>query len=289
MHSKTQLTLGGLLAIVCVLVVLVVFLVPLLQQEGLGPSRVYCMSNLRSINSAIMLYKSANDGCFPWLYDTMTAWDTTEVGTNRNVNPFGTKDDPNNPRPRSITSLMFMLVRQDQPAGIFRCPSDRSGMLDDNPKARQDDGDMIAGNYYMDFSKPQNVSYSWQAPIWKNGRFAQGVDSAEPETVVAADMTPRYGWDEKWTPRPIDSQSTQADIEKQLSYNHNGKQVNILRVAGNISCVRRPDVGKDNDNIYTASGNPNSSSQGATSLDIRQHLSTRDTFLIGPVGRTEAK
>jgi hypothetical protein len=230
-----------------------------------------------------MLYMSASSRDYPWLRDTMTAWDTTPVGTNRNINPSGTKDDPNNPKPRSITALMFMLVRQDQPPGMFRCPSDKHSVVDRNVKADANDGDVRKGEYYLDFSGPENVSYSWQAPIWKDGRFLQGIDGSKTETVVIADMTPA-ATNPQWKPADV-TQLAGSAIEAQNSPNHKGKFNNILRVAGNIQGAKRPDVGIDNDNIFTASGAPYAGSRGATSLDIRKHLSPRDTFLIGPVGR----
>jgi len=261
-------------------------------------NRTICMSNLRSINSAIVLYRSANDGAYPWLSDTMTAWDTTPVGANRDVNPFGTGDDPNNPKPRSITALIFMLVRQDQPPGMFRCPSDKSSVWDRDSKARRDDGDktsgVLEGEYYWDFSKPENVSYSWQAPIWKDGRFLQGIDNAETETVVIADMTPP-ATKASWKPADISHLPPKA-VMAQNSPNHQVEQNNLLLVAGNVIAAKRPDKtaglgGGIMDNIYTAGGSEANGSQwhGSTSLDIHKHLSPRDTFLIGPVGRSEAE
>ena len=291
MHNKAGLTLGELLVIVGVLALLAFLLIPTLNSHPEHTNRTVCMSNLASINKAIMLYKSANNEAFPWLGDTMTAWDTTPVGINRNIDPSGAGSDPNHPKPRSITALMFMLVRQDQPPGIFRCPSDKSSVVAEDLKADANDGDVQKGEYYLVFSRPENVSYSWQAPIWKDGRFRNGLDAKDTETVAAADMTPRYGWQDKWVPKAIGSQSSQAEFERQLSYNHKGKQVNILRVAGNVEAVKRPDVGIDNDNIYTAGGSDANSNRwhGSTSLDILQHLSKRDSFLIGPVGRAEVK
>jgi hypothetical protein len=47
------------------------------------------------------------------------------------------------------------------------------------------------------------------------------------------------------------------------------------------------------DNIYTASGDKRRGCRSATSLDISEHLSTCDSFLIGPVrgiiGKSAAK
>ncbi len=269
---------GGLMTLAGVLMV-----AGLQRANGLT-NRTVCMSNLASINKAVIIYKGENDGAWPWLYDTMSEWDTTAVGTNRNVSPFGKKDDPNNPKRRSVTSLMFMLVRMNQSPGIFRCPSDRNAEYDLDVKAYADDGDILEGEYYWDFAKPQNVSYSWQAPLWKGGRFAQGMDNNEVEAVAVADMTPaatKAGWKAADVTK-LDG----AALEAQMSPNHQGERVNVLRVAGYIQPQKRPDVGVDKDNIYTASGDPNAGSPSATSLDIRKHLSKSDTFLIGPVGRT---
>jgi hypothetical protein len=298
MHGETGMTIWKLV-IGVVVGVFLLFLVAAILIPNSGsaielPNRTVCMSNLRSIGNALKLYRSENDGAWPWIGEVTSDPTVVRTGTNRNRSPL---KDPNAPCDRSITSLMFLLVRMDQPPGMFRCPSDKNSVVDDNTKAKQDDGDKDSGvrerQYYWDFSKPENLSYSWQAPVWKDGRFLQGILKGtyeeDTETAIAADMTPRYGGFEKWTPRAIDGQSTQADIEKQLSNNHKGKQVNILRVAGNVAAVKRPDVGIYRDSIYTASGNLNGGSQGATSLDIRKHLSSRDTFLIGPVGRAEAE
>ena len=164
-------------------------------------------------------------------------------------------------------------------------------MVERDAKAVEEDGDkasgVLEGEYYWDFSRPENVSYSWQAPIWNGKHFLQGIDGNQTEAVFCADMTPA-AVNPQWKPADVSKLDGEA-VEAQNSPNHKGKQVNILRVDGNIWGKTRSDVGIDKDNIYTASGDPNAGSQSSTSLNIRKHLSTRDTFLIGPVGRTEAK
>ncbi len=291
MHGEAKLTLGGVLLIVGVLVILVVCLWVSGEYFTEDCRRTVCMSNLKGIRSAIELYRSANGGAYPWLYDTITGWDTTPVGTNRNVNPFGTKDNPNNPTPRSITSLMFMIVRQDQPPGLFRCPGDKNNLFDPNSQVSVPvDGDLKEGEYYWDFSRSENVSYSWQAPIWKDGRFYQDANHALVDTAICGDMTPA-AVNPAWKSADVSKLASSA-IAAQNSPNHKGKQNNILMMAGDIRPIERPDIVVDptvpvNDNIYTAGGSEANASQwqGSTSLDIRKHLSTRDTFLIGPVGR----
>ena len=284
MRRTKAFTLVELLVVVGIIGLLAAILVPTLQQANELTNRTVCMANLSSINKAAMLYKSANEGIWPWLYNKNNAWDTTKVGQNRNL-------DPNTTVARSVTALMFMLVRQDQPPGIFRCPSDKGSLVDDNTKAKQVDSFIKEREYYLDFSKPENVSYSYQAPRYVNAStFANGVDSTETELVVYADMTPRYGGDEPWVPKVIESTMTPTEIEKQLSYNHKGKQVNILRVAGNVAGVKRPDVGLYQDLIYTAYGSDTSADAPRKGLlkSVSDHKKSSDTFLIGPYGRTEA-
>jgi hypothetical protein len=172
---------------------------------------------------------------------------------------------------------------------MFRCPSDKDSVGDDNTKAKVTDSFIKEREYYLDFSKPENVSYSYQAPLFVSPNYVNGVDSTETEMVVVADMSPTYGT-VKWDVKDMSlSTLTQTEIETQLSNNHKGKQVNILRVAGNVAAVKRPDVGLYQDNIYTSFG-PTITSDGprkATDITLGNHKNRSDTFLIGPRGRSE--
>jgi len=287
MHTRLGMTLAELVVLIFVLTAAAALTCVVSCRSEHDRGRVYCMSNLSSINKGLIVYKAANDDKWPWLYDTTPGWETMVVGTNRNVDPYGANDDPNNPKARSITALMFMLVRCDQSPYVFRCPSDVNSGEEDNVKADGKDGDVLDGEYYWDFAKPEHVSYSWQAPISRDGRFAQGINGSKTEMVIVADMTPRYEGEKKWTPIPIDDNTPESALKEQISHNHKGENMNVLRVAGNVSREKRPDVGVAKDNIYTACGKDFSKCRSATSIKLSDHVRPNDTFLIGPVGRAE--
>jgi len=244
----------------------------------------YCMVNLSAIGKAIVLYKGANDNKWPWIENVRSDWSNVPTGTNRQLAPNA---DPNNPGQRSITALMFLLVRDNQPAKLFTCPSDRDARYDVNTRYLVRDDDPNSETFYWDFSAPNSVSYSWQAPVFSGGRYVNGLDDEEPNVVVIADKTPRYG-SPNWQPDDM-SKTKDADIvRRNMSQNHRrGSEVNALMVGMNVVKQRRPDFALGGDNIYTASGEADAGSRSAVSLDMADHLSPRDSFLIGPVRKPQ--
>ena len=117
----TGITLGEVIVIVVASLVatMAVLLLPGMncgQGQELGPHRAVCMGNLKAIGSALTLYKGMNNNEWPWISDRITGWDRNVVGLNRGLDPNA---DPNNPGERSITALMFLLVRENQPCKLF--------------------------------------------------------------------------------------------------------------------------------------------------------------------------
>lgn len=287
MRRTKAFTLVELMVVVGIIGLLAAILVPALQKAQEMTNRAVCMGNLGSINKGLVVYKAANEDKYPWLFDKITTWGTLDTGENRDKDPFKPGLDPNNPTPRAITTLMFMMVRDGQAPGIFRCPSDKDSVVDDQTQAGEDDGDISEGDYYWDFSEPENVSFSIQAPRWVNGSsYDQGIQASQTEMVMFADMTPKYEGDEEWKPQEIKKDTPQEEVTAQLSYNHQQEQVNVLKVAGNVKAEKRPDVGVANDHIYAAYGDNFKQRRGGSD-SLQQHKKTKDTYLIGPVGRSE--
>ena len=289
MRQARAFTLVELLVVVGIIGLLVAILVPTLNDANELVNRTVCMAHLSGIYKAAVLYKGENDNIWPWLYNDINGWDevSTPVGTNRTKDPFLSA---NKSAKRSISTLMFMLVRQGQSPGLFRCPSDKNSLVDPNAKVGElIDGDMKEGEYYWDFSLPENVSYSYQAPKANttDANYVNGVSDSETELIVYADMSPAYEG-ESWNAADLSRITTmsQPEIAKQLSNNHKGKQINVLRVAGNVAGVKRPDVGDSFDQIYTTYKRTFSTRRTASSVSLADHQAARDTFLIGPRGRT---
>ena len=285
MRKSAGFTIVELVVVVTLVGFLSAALVPPLQQANRLTNRTVCMSNLASIGKALVLYKGTNENAWPWFDNDIKKWDTSAVGTSRDKNPF---KKAGKGLPRSITALPFLLVRDGQPVKLFACPSDRAASKDADivQKGKADEDD--PNYFYWDFSAARHISYSWQAPILDSkGTYRQGLSDRDNDAIVIADKTPA-AVQPNWRPDDMSKADTPAAISRNVSPNHRGVQVNALYVGMNVSRSDRPDIGDRRDNIYTASGNARSGSRSATSLDIRDHLSTRDTFLIGPVAGKKA-
>ncbi len=239
--------------------------------------RTVCMSNLSCIGKALVLYKGTHRNRWPWIPGVTSDFSSIPTGRNRGRDPNSQADGPSD---RSITSLMFLLVREHQPVQLFICPSTRDTKETNIRNFNVPDDE--EPEYYWDFSGANNVSYSWQAPVKTPEGFRQGLSDNDPDAVVAADKTPLCD-NPKWSPDDMSSTTKASVIYNNMSANHDGEVVNVLYVGMNVAASNRPDVGANRDNIYTASGHKTRGSRSATSLDISKHLSTRDSFLIGPV------
>jgi len=283
MRRTKAFTLVELLVVVGIIGMLAAMLMPSAVAIMEMVRQNMCMSNLRNLGTAVHVYRQRNDQRVPWIPNVSSDFAAVATGTNRDRDPG---EDPDAAGERSITAVMFLLVRDGHSPGLFLCPSDDTAVEDTHVRWDHDGDDTTASEFYWDFSEAGNVSFSWQAPVRKGDRYVHGVGDDEPAAVLMADRTPASD-DDAWQPLAMSDEASREDIRRNMSLNHAGEVVNLLRMDLAVKRVKRPDVGVDRDNIYTASGLKAGGSRGATSLDLADHLSPADSFLIGPVGETD--
>ena len=164
-HNKKDrkaFTLIELLVVIAIIALLVAILLPTLVAVRELGRRIKCANNVSSIGKALGIYVS-EWGDWPIIIGTYNEWisQTAYTGVNRAVDPpldwlYATAV------PRNISSLLFMLIRQEGvEARHFNCPSDDDVSPDPNTKCTVTS---LAGSrfdYAWDFTTAKNVSYSY--------------------------------------------------------------------------------------------------------------------------------
>ena len=102
-------------------------------------------------------------------------------------------------------------------------------------------------------------SYSYQAVFDGGGKGPTMMDSSQ--LIIAADRT-----------------NAQAGIHE-LSQNHGGEWMNVLKLDAHVERVETNGVGIDGDNIFTSSGTAETDPNGDLTSP---HTSRKDSYLVGP-------
>ncbi len=280
MRRMNGFTLVELLVVVGIIGMLAGMLVPSIQAAVRIAEAKVCMTHLRSIGTAIQMYRSQNDQNWPWIRHVSSDWSHVPTGTQRHADP---RDDPKHPGERSITALLFLLVRERNSPGLFVCPGDDEALPDTDVKWDHDGDPATPSVFAWDFAEARNVSYSVQAPVMRGDEYVSGMSDDDGAAVLVGEKTP-VAFDPDWTPAAVAGTTSPEELRRNLSSNHRSLGVlNVLRADLSVFQAKRPDVGIDSDNIYTASNRKEVGAREAVSLDLAHHLSLRDTFLIGPV------
>jgi prepilin-type N-terminal cleavage/methylation domain-containing protein len=277
-------TLIELLVVISIIALLVAILMPGLSKARELARRASCKANISATGKGIAIYTAANKDNWMWEL-TKNSWDTANVGTAGQSDPNGA-----NPPDRSVTGLLFLLVRDGQGPGIFVCPS-TSDQPDPNTK------NAAANTYNWDFSgfafgAVEHISYSYQCPIGapSDPNTKSGVSSnSEAGLVCMADRTPDYT-----KSSTIGSASYTAtfnwnnpgttDQRSGMSANHtSGEMINLLYADLHVGdSLGRADAGISSDNVYSAAGKGSDFAQQGTT-GMANHTSIRDSYLLGPL------
>ncbi len=299
MRRTKGFTLIELLVVIAIIALLVSILLPSLQRARELAKRAVCAANLHGVGQSLALYQGENDDRWPWIElndSDSDAHFTAPAGTYFDEDPRTTRGSN-----RSITALLFLLVRSGQPADLFTCPSDDAVECDNLKDPNNDE-------YWWDFTGPDAnlplkdadkvVSYSFQVPLHSGSRTSSGkmigtgVNSAsQGALVIMADKSPDLDEDGDALTDWNDNMN-EDDILDGMSQNHTGGEyINYLRADFSTSNAKRADVGIAKDNIYSCANSeqdrdgkitPKTRRSGGT-LDCTTHLSDQDSFLIGPI------
>ncbi len=286
MRRTKGFTLIELLVVIAIIALLVSILLPSLNRARELAKRSVCGSNLKNLGTAQVMYMTGNRDNYPW--HKAVGMGNNQTGLNFETdNPALGGDD------LSITALPFMLVRGSggQTPDLFICPSDSSGIGEENIMNNNADPDVMEYNWDFGGTIDANgvrdpseahlrISYSYQAPIFTGSAYRSGLnDRAGGSVVSMADVTPG-------DPDASVLWSTNLpneEVQDAISQNHNGEAINIQHLDSHVERHTRGDVGIDQDNIYTTSDDPDEDTmQDEGSFKAADHLSYRDSYLIGP-------
>ena len=278
--KKKGFTLIELLVVIAIIAMLLAILMPALNKVKRLAQRLVCSTNLKGLGTAMIVYANDFEDEYPvqgggyvdgvneWKDRTFEWWDVDKVWADGgNI---------------SVGASLFLLVREaDVSTKSFVCKSSDQKPYDGTIAGGDggiDDGQELVELWDFGHKKdnwgPKNaVSYSYQLPYdMLDGKFfpADAVGPAgmalmadknpwfdpkliEPPTVdsdtwesavslLSPETGPGGDWDgtcEKW------------EIQVGNAYPHNREGQNALFNDGHAEFVKRPDVGYENDNIYT--------------------------------------
>jgi hypothetical protein len=212
-----------------------------------------CAANLRGITQSMNIYATENSDSYPILpYASSPGLKpaTASSGSPNADEVLRRQFAPGGPRSGSIEGTLWILVLAGHVSPRqFVCNNDR--FADRNSTHTTDS----AGNYFDNFQSPKQLSYSMAYPWNSDGKpgdwWTSRTDASLP---LVADMAPRQGTGKP--ARNLTPAAAPRDNKTWNSGNHGGDGQNIGFADGHAEFARRPDIGQQDDNIYSMSASP---------------------------------
>jgi hypothetical protein len=231
---------SGISAAAVLLGMVALVLMPSIGSTHVRSNGSVCAANIRGIGQSMAVYAGDNNGAYPIVafapYATVpneakgtpTAKDVDAALRQYYAVP--------SPQAGSVQACLWVLVLTGQVAPLqFVCKSDpfAAGGASATDKA---------GNYYNNFQNGKQLGYSMAYPWNADGRpGAWWTNTSDAGLPIIADMTPA---------------SLPKDNKTWNSANHNGDGQNVGFGDSHAEFCRSPNVGHNNDNIYTMSASP---------------------------------
>ncbi len=308
--KKKGFTLIELLVVIAIIAMLLAILMPALNKVKRLAQRLICTTNLKGMGTAMIVYANDFEDEYPVQGGTaLHTWAEQTSGWQA-----ANKDWANPPGNITAGASLFLLVREaDVSPKSFVCRSSDEKPYDGKNERNLelvelwDFGIYVPASEWSKSGPRGHVSYSYQIPydVLGTGSFFFPPDAIGPAgMVLMADRNP-------WFEPSLDDATAGPDdylgkiniidwdhVDKWRnslvgnSLPHNREGQNALFNDGHAEFEKRPDIGYENDNIYThlpGSGpwNETNRRQGVAVADRAPGSdfahSNRDTFLVNDV------
>jgi prepilin-type N-terminal cleavage/methylation domain-containing protein len=289
--KKKAFTLIELLVVVAIIALLIAILLPALGRAREMGRRAQCGSNIRQIGLGLNTYAQENGERLPSVPSiarnsqtaicgtgtdstgaalTQSDWRRLAQAATTNADPFAATAAQQAKIPVSASLWLLCRYNMSTPK-VFVCPSVK-GKSTSEDDLIGDDGAVKTVKYFADFKVDsiagQLITYSFQLP-WSKGWRTSG----KPGFIV--------GGDENNGKAPETIDPTTADPTPGNSVNHASEGQNILGIDASGVFAKRPNVGLNDDNIYTAQRNSgNLGKPQLTGIKNVNPYNNADTVLI---------